>query len=244
MANSFDNDVQVEPLAAVVWQDRTTSPPTNLLQVGYTATDPNGVRSAPLGSLLSGPSGTWRNTDGVTAWELLTGTRTTSGGTTVISDALSPVDIAFHSFAVAGIPQAVTLPAGTFRVGVDGQNLQIEAGIRVLLDGPPNPTIQVRLVIGPTGFQAVIAAFSIPSTVGDVALRASILINANGTYRASVTAVATTAAAAKDAFAATVNGGGFDLLVDNDIGIDFAWSVGADAGDTAQLVDLSAQAFV
>jgi len=73
MANSFDDDIKVEPLATILWQNRTTVPETDLLLIGYTAVDPNGLRAGPIGSLLSGPAGTWQNSDGLTAWVALTG---------------------------------------------------------------------------------------------------------------------------------------------------------------------------
>jgi hypothetical protein len=138
MANSFDNDINVEPLATVVWQDRTTSPPTGLLQVGYTAVDPNGLRTAPIGSLLSGPAGTWQNTDGLTTWVALGGGGSSSpDGVYLTYNVFAPANTGaiFNDWAALQIVAAALVAAGgSFRIWILS-DLTFPAGSSLIGDG-------------------------------------------------------------------------------------------------------------
>jgi len=67
MGNIFDGDIVLDYLdAAIVFRDVALS--VDKLKILYTAVDPNGVLTAPEGSIASGPAGTFVNTDGITAW--------------------------------------------------------------------------------------------------------------------------------------------------------------------------------
>jgi hypothetical protein len=72
MPNVLDNEVILEEVQGVViWKDFVTG--IEKLRLLQTGTNPNGVLSAPKGSIASGASGAWENTSpfGGTAWSLI-----------------------------------------------------------------------------------------------------------------------------------------------------------------------------
>jgi hypothetical protein len=67
MANVLDNEVVLEESQGVViWKNFVTG--LEKLYVLHTSVNPNGTVLAPEGSIASGASGAWLNTDGATAW--------------------------------------------------------------------------------------------------------------------------------------------------------------------------------
>ena len=67
MANVLDNEVVLEEAqGVVVWKNFVTG--IERLRVLHTSVNPNGSVTAPEGSLASGVSGAWLNTDGAQAW--------------------------------------------------------------------------------------------------------------------------------------------------------------------------------
>jgi hypothetical protein len=66
MGNALDNALIIRDTATLVFRNLATS--VNKLQIKYTAVDPNGVVTAQIGSIASGPEGMWINTDGGTTW--------------------------------------------------------------------------------------------------------------------------------------------------------------------------------
>jgi hypothetical protein len=67
MSNLFDGGVVVEYLeGALIFRDIPNG--VDKLKILFTAGNPNGSLSAPIGALASGPAGLWINTNGATAW--------------------------------------------------------------------------------------------------------------------------------------------------------------------------------
>jgi hypothetical protein len=150
MANLFDNDVVLEAFeGSVVFRDIPTG--VNLLKVSYTGVDPNGTMTAPVGSIASGPAGTWVNTNGASAWspigtsvaasmDVFTGTGVL--GTVVTAGGGAGDDLAYN----AGLHDyyELTLSAGdTFAPSNPFTPLIIRAKTRITING----TIDVSALI-------------------------------------------------------------------------------------------------
>lgn len=67
MSNTFDQNIVLEAAEGMV-VFRNLSTETDLLHVYWYALDPNGVLTAPQGSIVSGAASAWLNTDGGTTW--------------------------------------------------------------------------------------------------------------------------------------------------------------------------------
>jgi len=104
--NLFDNDIILEANeGSVVFRDVTLG--IDRLKVFYAPVDPNGIVSAPKGSIASGPAGTFTNTDGAFAWSPIG----TGGTQPSVFSMIGPV---LSSQSPPGpVPQTlVNLPAG------------------------------------------------------------------------------------------------------------------------------------
>jgi hypothetical protein len=67
MGNVLDNELVLEAVQGLI-AFRNLSSEVDVLQFYWYAGDPNGVLTAPAGSIVSGTAGTWRNTNGSSAW--------------------------------------------------------------------------------------------------------------------------------------------------------------------------------
>jgi hypothetical protein len=117
MANRLDDAVILEKTQGVlIWQDNFQ---VDFLYVFFTDVDPNGVITAPAGSLASGPLGLFMNFDGMTGWTL---TNPASGSTTTIDvsggNADIPASAAFVKVEAEGgewlmfLPPLASVPDG------------------------------------------------------------------------------------------------------------------------------------
>ena len=102
MSNNFDGPILLDDPASYLGYGRSGfSSSSTFARLHYAGADPNGVLSAPIGSLAMSPVGTWQNTDGAFAWVLLSAG---SGGTAdeVIIPIASQTDVRNLYFATTG----------------------------------------------------------------------------------------------------------------------------------------------
>jgi hypothetical protein len=126
MGNALDNALIIRDTATLVFRNLATS--VNKLQIKYTAVDPNGVVTAQIGSIASGPTGMWINTDGGTVW-----------ATVITSDVFSLPPDEFY------VDQTATPQAALYRIYTSVELAIIGAELSPEFFGNTNPyTIRLR----------------------------------------------------------------------------------------------------
>jgi len=146
MSNRLDGEVLLEKNEGVlIWQDYPSV--TDFLQIFFVDIDPNGVFSAPKGSLASGPLGLWMNFDGATGWTPVStiggsGTVDVSGNTDI------PAIAQFVKVNTDAFEWLMFLPA--LASVPDGKTI-IFKSISGFLDAIINPNNLAEGVNGPPG---------------------------------------------------------------------------------------------
>ena len=128
--NQFQGDlvIDVSSEGQVIWRNLATG--LNLFALQFTPGDPNGVLFAPKNSLAGGPAGLYQNTDGVSAWALLTAQVTSESILSSPAPAINTNAIEF--FAIDALAEAIlSFTTNLTGTPVRGQVLVV----RILDDG-------------------------------------------------------------------------------------------------------------